>query len=269
MKPINPTVFNAADIIEAFRFMSTGNHIGKVLIKMRENENDSETLPINVVPRFYCNSAHSYIVIGGLGGLGLEFSQWMIGRKCRKLVLNSTRGVRNQYQAFKIKYWKSLGVDVLVTISDATSENGCEQLLKEAIKLGPVGGIFNFAAVIKDGAFENQTIENFEASIVPKVTITQNLHELSQKLCPELKHFVVTSSIVSGRGTPGQTNYGLSNSIMEEIIEKRHAMGLPGKAIQWGNYFLFHPKKDFSIFCFHFLRTNKRCWIICFVRSYV
>lgn len=83
--------------------MSTGNHIGKILIKMRENENDLSTLPINVSPRFYCNSEHSYIVIGGLGGLGLEFSQWLIGRKCRKLFLSSSRGISNQYQAFKIK----------------------------------------------------------------------------------------------------------------------------------------------------------------------
>jgi fatty acid synthase len=103
IKPLSRTVFYAHDIVKAFQFMSTGNHIGKVLIKMRENENHEMTVPINVTPRFYCNPNHTYVLVGGLGGIGLEFSQWMIGRKCRKLVLSSTRGISNQYQAFKIK----------------------------------------------------------------------------------------------------------------------------------------------------------------------
>jgi fatty acid synthase len=103
MQPLSRTVFDAHDIIKAFQFMSTGNHIGKVLIKMRENENDEMTIPINVTPRFYCDPNHTYVLVGGLGGIGLEFSQWMVGRKCRKLVLSSTRGISNQYQAFKIK----------------------------------------------------------------------------------------------------------------------------------------------------------------------
>ncbi len=42
------------------------------------------------------------------------------------------------------------------------------------------------------------------------------------------------SSVSCGRGNQGQTNYGMSNSIMERICEKRHADGLPGLAIQWG-----------------------------------
>ncbi len=37
-----------------------------------------------------------------------------------------------------------------------------------------------------------------------------------------------------GRGNQGQTNYGMSNSIMERICEQRQADGLPSLAIQWG-----------------------------------
>jgi len=37
-----------------------------------------------------------------------------------------------------------------------------------------------------------------------------------------------------GRGNAGQTNYGMSNSVMERICEKRHNDGYPGLAIQWG-----------------------------------
>lgn len=57
--------------------------------------------------------------------------------------------------------------------------------------------------------------------------------EFSRKLAPQLKYFVVFSSVSCGRGNAGQTNYGLANSVMERIVEKRHRDGLPAKAIQW------------------------------------
>ena len=62
------TVYEAAEVEKAIRFLASGKHIGKIVLKVRENENDMETLPISVVPRVYCNSNFSYIIPGGLGG---------------------------------------------------------------------------------------------------------------------------------------------------------------------------------------------------------
>lgn len=42
------------------------------------------------------------------------------------------------------------------------------------------------------------------------------------------------SSIACGRGYAGVTSYGMSNSIIERICEKRKADELPALAIQWG-----------------------------------
>ena len=53
-------------------------------------------------------------------------------------------------------------------------------------------------------------------------------------MCPHLRHFVVFSSVVSGYGNAGQTNYGMNSSIMEHICEARIRDGLPGLAVQWG-----------------------------------
>lgn len=60
------------------------------------------------------------------------------------------------------------------------------------------------------------------------------LDEFSRKYAPELKYFVIFSSVSCGRGNAGQTNYGMANSVMERIIEQRYRDGLPAKAIQWG-----------------------------------
>ena len=102
------------------------------------------------------------------------------------------------------------------------------------MKLGPVGGIFNLAVVLKDGIFDNQDVENFITSMAPKAVATKHLDELSRVLCPELQYFVVFSSVSCGRGNAGQSNYGMANSVMERIIEQRSLRGFPAKAIQWG-----------------------------------
>lgn len=60
------------------------------------------------------------------------------------------------------------------------------------------------------------------------------LDKYSRTLCPELKHFVIFSSVSCGRGNAGQTNYGMSNSVMERICEIRHSEGLPALAVEWG-----------------------------------
>lgn len=130
--------------------------------------------------------------------------------------------------------WKSYGVEVVVSTADVTTEQGCEELLQEATKLGSVGGIFNLAVALRDGLYENQSAQLFKESFGPKAIATTYLDELSRKLCPDLKHFVIFSSVSCGRGNAGQSNYGMANSIMEKIIERRHELKLPAKAIQWG-----------------------------------
>lgn len=103
IKPLKTNIFAANQIEQAFRFLASGKHMGKVVIKVRENESDAATLPISVIPRVYCSPNYSYIVPGGLGGFGLELADWLILRGCKKLVMSSSRGISKQYQAYRIK----------------------------------------------------------------------------------------------------------------------------------------------------------------------
>ena len=103
IKPIKTTIFAANQVEQAFRFLASGKHIGKVLLQIRENENDEQTLPITVLPRVYCSPSMSYIIPGGLGGFGLELADWLVLRGCRNLVLSSSRGITKQYQLHRIK----------------------------------------------------------------------------------------------------------------------------------------------------------------------
>lgn len=76
---------------------------------------------------------------------------------------------------------------------------------------------------------ENQTLENFKEVLDPKVLGTVHLGNWSRTLCKALDWFIVFSSVTSGRGNAGQTNYGYANSFMERICEQRQSDGIPGK----------------------------------------
>lgn len=135
---------------------------------------------------------------------------------------------------FTNRIWKSYGVQVIVNTADITTRWGCQNLINDSIKLGPVGGIFNLAVQLRDGLFKNQTPKKFIESMGPKALATTYLDEISRVMCPELQYFVVFSSVACGAGNMGQTSYGMANSVMERIIEQRHRLELPAKAIQWG-----------------------------------
>lgn len=62
-------------------------------------------------------------------------------------MLTSRRGITTGYQAFCVRRWEESKIKVFISTADCTTVAGTEKLLKEASSLGPVGGIFNLAAV--------------------------------------------------------------------------------------------------------------------------
>ncbi|KAF4517409.1 hypothetical protein B566_EDAN005018 [Ephemera danica] len=239
VKPLARQVFGVNEIEGAYRFMASGNHIGKILIRIREEERNELVCPeqrlVDAVSRFYCDPHKSYVIVGGLGGFGLELADWLVLRGARKLVLSTRSGVTNGYQAFRLRVWDNYGVSVKISQADVTCEQGCINLLESAVTmLGPVDAIFNLAVVLRDAIFENQNLESFTVSFMPKARATHLLDEVSRRLCPTLRQFVVFSSVCCGHGNAGQTNYGVANSVMERICEKRRLQGFPALAVQWG-----------------------------------
>uniref|UniRef100_A0A8C2AG05 Fatty acid synthase n=1 Tax=Cyprinus carpio TaxID=7962 RepID=A0A8C2AG05_CYPCA len=239
VQPLRTTVFERNQVEDAFRYMAQGKHIGKVLLQVRSEETSS-TVPaasplyIPAICRTFFPASLSYIITGGLGGFGLELAQWLTERGARKLVLTSRSGIRNGYQAKRVREWQAMGIQVLVSTSDVSSMAGTERLINEACRLGPVGGIFHLAMVLKDGMLENLTPQHFTDVNKPKYGGTINLDSVTRQKCPELQHFVVFSSVSCGRGNAGQSNYGFANSTMERVCEQRRHDNLPGLAIQWG-----------------------------------
>jgi fatty acid synthase len=248
IKPINRTVFKPTEAEQAFRYMTTGKHIGKIVIKMREEENlkialkgFNPTIKLNATVKTYFNPKKVYIITGGLGGMGLELLHWMIFKGAKKLVLTSRSGIKTNYQRVIFKRLEDLGkkyqmfkTEIIVSTHNSNTIEGSEQLLKEANKMGPIGGIFHLAVVLNDALLENQTIETFRETSESKINTFVNLDKITRNSYPDLDYFVVFSSVSCGKGNVGQTNYGYANSVCERICEMRRRDGFHGLAIQWG-----------------------------------
>ncbi|XP_033747566.1 fatty acid synthase-like [Pecten maximus] len=237
VKPLLFTSFPPNKLKEAFDAMITEKgSASKILVEIVPST-PSKVLPddIPVVPQCYCPANKSYIITGGLGGFGIELAQWLIDHGARNIILVSRSGVKNSYQARKLLLWKDEGVTVRISNDDIRTPAGTKDLFDEAQSLGELAGIFHLAMVLKDGLFENQSMENYKAVCEAKIDVVLNLDLETRTRCKEsLDWFVVFSSVSSGFGNAGQTNYGFANAVMERVCEKRSAEGLPGLAIQWG-----------------------------------
>jgi D-arabinose 1-dehydrogenase-like Zn-dependent alcohol dehydrogenase len=100
LKAIQPqNIFDAENIQAAFRKMQTGQHMGKILVRMPEDTSQICTLPMEEPVEFTPNA--SYLLIGGLGGLGIAISRWMVEKGARNLVfLSRSAGTTSRCRDF-------------------------------------------------------------------------------------------------------------------------------------------------------------------------
>lgn len=240
IRPINSTIFQKEQYLDAFRYMMAGNHMGKILIQMRDEDHhdyDSRDKPMKVksIIRSHFDGNMSYILIGGLGGFGLEIMYWMCQKGARKFIITSRSGIKNDFQKFYVERVKEeFGAQVLILLKNVVIRSDAYDVINEANDLSPVGGIMNMALEIMDIMFDDQTVETFDKTSRIKVEGTRNLDDISRDRCPNLKFFCCFSSIVNNWGNAGQTSYSYANSFMERLCELRQSDGLPGLAIQWG-----------------------------------
>lgn len=218
------------DVSTAMKALLSGNTTGKLVL---ETASCLEKVPRRY--RFFCHPDKTYLVTGGLGGVGLELAFWLILRGARHLVLTSRQGAVTPYQQFRLKHWREdRGIDIRVSTQDVCDANQAEALVAAIEAQHPLGGLFHLAMVLEDRAFLDFSAAEFDIAVKIKADALAHLDQAVRKQCRSLDQFVAFSSIVSGMGNEGQANYGYGNCVMEMICRTRMVDGLPGLAIQWG-----------------------------------
>ena len=83
LRPLPLTTFSNERIVEAFRFMAQAKHIGKIVVTKPASDAAAQTSPTKLRLR----DDATYLITGGLGGLGLETARWMAGEGAGNIVL--------------------------------------------------------------------------------------------------------------------------------------------------------------------------------------
>lgn len=104
IQPLRSTVFQLNELKEAYQFLINDEIIEKALVQVRKDAMDMFTVPLSCSPRADFDPNKVYIILGGLGGFGLELTDWMVLRGAQNIVISSRRGLSTSYQAYRIEY---------------------------------------------------------------------------------------------------------------------------------------------------------------------
>nr|CCE88380.1 polyketide synthase [Sorangium cellulosum] len=176
----------------------------------------------------------SYLITGGLGGLGLSLARWLVEQGAKHLALVGRRGPGPEAQQ-AINAMEQAGARVLVESADVSRRDEVERLFARVEeKLPPLCGIVHAAAVLDDHTLLEQSEESFRKVFGPKALGAWHLHALSEGRA--LDFFVMYSSASALFGAPGQGNYTAANAFVDALSHERARRGLASMSIQWGAF---------------------------------
>jgi malonyl CoA-acyl carrier protein transacylase len=216
LKPLPYQSFPFSQAVSAFRTMSLAKHIGKIIITQNSEFQYQGT----------------YLITGGLGGLGLLVARWLINKGVRDLVLVGRREANSSAKE-QIQELEQLGANILVVQADVSQKEQLITVLEQIQQsLSPLRGVIHAAGILDDGVLEQMNWPRFETVMAPKVQGAWNLHTLT--LDTPLDCFILFSSAASLLGSPGQGNHVAANSFLDSLAHYRQSLGLAGMSINWG-----------------------------------
>ncbi|WP_206957064.1 type I polyketide synthase [Trinickia acidisoli] len=174
----------------------------------------------------------TYLVTGGLSGLGLIAARRLVERGARSLVLVGRRGATEESESV-LRWMAQQGARVIVERADVGKTQDIARVLSAArLSMPALRGVIHCAGVVADRSIERQTSDSFDEVFGPKVEGAWHLHIETQ--ADPLDFFVLYSSNSSVVGLGGQANYAAANAFLDALAHHRKAMGLPALAINWG-----------------------------------
>ena len=211
--------FAVAHTGQAFRFMAQARHVGKIVIR---NETG--------VASFARRDA-SYLITGGLSGLGLQAARHLAEQGAGHLVLIGRRAP-SRAAVEAVAQLRAQGTQVTVESVDVSDLTGLNALLARVREAGPpLRGVLHCAGTYDDASLARQNAERFEHVFRPKVQGAWALDRCTRH--DSLDWFVLFSSIASVLGAPGQCNYAAANAFLDTLAQQRRMQGLPALSINW------------------------------------
>jgi hypothetical protein len=149
VKEAVPTkIMNYTQIEEGLRVLQSGKGMGKMIF-VPSPEDVVPIVPEQSLP-YSLEAEASYILSGGLGGIGRSLARWMVARGARNLIfLSRTGNITNPVQDMVIEL-ESKGCRIHIYTCDVTDRARLVEVIKECkATLPPIKGCIQGAMILK------------------------------------------------------------------------------------------------------------------------
>jgi acyl transferase domain-containing protein/acyl carrier protein len=223
--PVRSALVSDSDAL--VRALARGKEPGEVVVPLRDP--DALFVPLPTGPGIVADA--TYLVTGGLGGLGLAVADWLVARGARSLLLLGRSGPSASATA-SIRSLESRGARVRVMSADVADPTHLRRVFTALDDMPPLRGIIHAAGALEDALVAQFDEERFMRPLPAKLAGAWHLHELTKERSLDL--FVLFSSVSAVLGSVGQANYAAGNAFLDSLAARRRAEGLPAISIAWG-----------------------------------
>ncbi|MEU3089941.1 SDR family NAD(P)-dependent oxidoreductase [Streptomyces massasporeus] len=230
-RPLPHTVHPAARVEEAFHLLQHSRHTGKVVVTFDPLD---EPVPVEPAPgTLRLDGDGTYLITGGLSGLGAATARLLADRGARHLALVSRSGPDAPEAPALLRDLTERGVHVTTHAADVTEEAALRRVLDAVDATGHrLRGVVHAAMHMDDAALADLTDDRFAAVLAPKAAGAALLDRLTADR--DLDLFLTYSSVSAGIGNPGQAAYAAANAYLEALTRARRAAGRAGTSLAWG-----------------------------------
>lgn len=229
-------VFPITGLFDALDLLQRRRDEGHIVVDMGANAvvpvlNRNSTQPLDK----FVNPNGTYVLAGGLGGLGRSITSMLIRHGARHFAFLSRSGASSQEASRFISKLSEQGVDArvfAVDLCDSDAVNATMSLIEA--QMPAVCGVFHCAAVVQDAVFDNMTYNDWQAAFRPKAHGAWNLLEhFNENSNSDVFHvFLASSSGVVGNR--GQANYAAGNSALDAMASYCRQRGQKAVSIDLG-----------------------------------
>lgn len=165
----------------------------------------------------------TYIITGGLGGVGRRIAAYMSDKSSVNLVFvgRKTDNAELQRQIASIIADSSKFLYICADVSK--QENVRNIFAKAEVKFGSVQGVIHCAGVIKDSFFIKKEKKDFQEVLAPKVLGTHWLYQEIQKRKDAILVLFSSNSAVFGNAS--QSDYAYANAFMDSFARNADKKG--------------------------------------------
>jgi acyl transferase domain-containing protein/acyl carrier protein len=189
----------------------------------------------------------TYLITGGLGGIGLATARWLIEGGARYLLLLGRTALPPRHEwggldpdtaqgrrVSDVLGLEALGARVDVTTCDVGREGELESCLMAHQERGApaICGVFHAAGVVQLQPLETEDVVSFRAAVAAKTKGAWRLHQWFRD--KPLDCFVLFSSSAALIRLPLFGAYAGANAFLDALAQRRRASGLPVLCINWG-----------------------------------